>query len=212
MVGIAGPNGAGKTSLLRAIGGLAPLRRGRITFEGRILREGGSTKVATRSNVRAGVVLVPEGRRLFAGLTVEDNLRFGAYLVGSSDVVTDLARIYSIFPKLAERRLQDVNTLSGGEKQMVAIGRGLMARPKLLMIDEMSLGLAPIVVHELLEALGQLNLETGLTFILVDEGLARLGPKVSRVVFLSRGRIQAVLSPAELQEGAANLYLSDQVD
>jgi branched-chain amino acid transport system ATP-binding protein len=156
--------------------------------------------------------LVPEGRRLFSGLSVEDHLRFGAYLVDSADLASDLERVYRIFPKLAERRQQDVTSLSGGEKQMVAIGRALMSRPSLLMIDELSLGLAPVIVNELMDALGELNASDGLTLILVDECLGRLGSAVSSVIFLSHGRVQAVRSPEELRTDAAALYLHHQSD
>jgi branched-chain amino acid transport system ATP-binding protein len=150
---------------------------------------------------------VPEGRRLFAGLTVEDHLRFGAYVVAAADVPATMERVYAIFPKLKERRLQEVSSLSGGEKQMVAIARAMMAKPKLLMIDELSLGLAPVVVNELVDALMKLNAESGLTIVLVDECLGRLGSAVSRVLFLSHGHIQAIRSPQEIQQQAAKLYL-----
>lgn len=211
ILGIAGPNGAGKTSLLRAIAGLEPLSAGSIAFESELLGDAVTGKrVAVRKNVQKGISLVPEGRRLFAGLTVEDHLRFGAYLVGGRNVAKDLERVYRIFPALAERRSQDVNTLSGGEKQMVAIGRGLMAGPRLLMIDELSLGLAPVVVNALIDALIEINRSTDLTLILVDECLGRLGSSVSRVLFLSHGRVQTVMSPEELRVEAAALYLSHQ--
>jgi branched-chain amino acid transport system ATP-binding protein len=211
MLGIAGPNGAGKTSLLRAIAGLVPLAAGRVTFEGEILSEASSgRRRSVRRIVRSGLCLVPEGRRLFAGLNVEEHLRFGAYLVGGTDVASDLDRVYRIFPKLAERRRQDVTTLSGGEKQMVAIGRALMARPKLLMIDELALGLAPVVVGELVDALSQLNARGGVTIILVDECLGRLGSVVSSVLFLAHGRVQAMRSPQEIRNDAAALYLGHQ--
>jgi branched-chain amino acid transport system ATP-binding protein len=211
ILGIAGPNGAGKTSLLRAVAGLEPLHAGSITFETELLSDAATGKrVAVRKNVQKGISLVPEGRRLFAGLTVEDHLRFGAYLVGGRNVADDLERVYRIFPKLAERRSQDVNTLSGGEKQMVAIGRGLMSRPRLLMIDELSLGLAPVVVNALIDALIEINRSTDLTLILVDECLGRLGSSVSRVLFLSHGRVQTIMSPEELRAQAATLYLNHQ--
>jgi branched-chain amino acid transport system ATP-binding protein len=209
MLGIAGPNGAGKTSLLRAISGLAPLARGRVTFEGQILGDAAArVRQSVRRIVLSGLCLVPEGRRLFAGLSVEDHLRLGAYLVSRREVESGLAYVYGIFPKLAERRHQDVATLSGGEKQMVAIGRALMSQPRLLMIDELSLGLAPVIVNELIDALADLNRAIGLTVILVDECLNRLGSTVSRVVFLSHGQVRAIRSPEDLSKDAATLYLS----
>jgi branched-chain amino acid transport system ATP-binding protein len=211
ILGIAGPNGAGKTSLLRAIAGLEALSAGRITFDGDVISDAGTGKRrVVRKNVQKGIALVPEGRRLFAGLTVEDHLRFGAYLVGGRRVAEDLQLVYRIFPKLAERKSQDASTLSGGEKQMVAIGRGLMSRPRLLMIDELSLGLAPVVVNALIDALIEINRSMGLTLILVDECLGRLGSSVSRVLFLSRGRVQTIMSPDQLRAEAATLYLSHQ--
>jgi len=208
MIGVAGPNGAGKTSLLRAIASLVPIDSGRISFDDGIIADTASRrKAAVRQVVRRGMSLVPEGRRLFAGLTVEDHLRFGAYVVAAADVPATMERVYAIFPKLKERRLQEVSSLSGGEKQMVAIARAMMAKPKLLMIDELSLGLAPVVVNELVDALMKLNAESGLTIVLVDECLGRLGSAVSRVLFLSHGHIQAIRSPQEIQQQAAKLYL-----
>ena len=208
MIGVAGPNGAGKTSLLRAIGALVPLAQGRVVFDGEIIGDAAEGRqAAVRQVVRKGMCLVPEGRRLFAGLTVEDHLRFGAYVVAGKAGEDECERIFRIFPKLKERRAQEVTSLSGGEKQMVAIGRALMARPQLLMIDELSLGLAPVVVNELVDALVALNSETGLTIVLVDECLGRLNSAVSRVLFLSHGHIQAIRSPTEIGEQAAALYL-----
>ena len=211
MIGVAGANGAGKTSLLRAIAALVPLAEGRIIFEGEVIGDAARHRqAAVRQLVRKGMSLVPEGRRLFAGLSVEDHLRFGAYLVASREMSATLERVYAIFPKLKERRSQEVNSLSGGEKQMVAIARALMSQPKLMMIDELSLGLAPVVVNELIDALIALNAETKLTIILVDECLGRLGSAVSRVLFFSHGHLQAIRSPADIREQAAALYLGSQ--
>jgi branched-chain amino acid transport system ATP-binding protein len=211
MLGIAGPNGAGKTSLLRAIAGLVPLTAGRVTFNGEVLSDASARRrLSVRRIVRGGMCLVPEGRRLFAGLSVEDHLKFGAYVVGIGDVADDLKRVYGIFPKLNERRRQDVSTLSGGEKQMVAIGRALMARPKLLMIDELSLGLAPVIVNELIGALRTLNATSGMTIILVDECLGPLSAALLRVLFLAHGRVQAIRSLDEMRKDGAALYLAHQ--
>jgi branched-chain amino acid transport system ATP-binding protein len=208
MLGIAGPNGAGKTSLLRAIAGLVPLATGRVTFDGVVLGDAmARIRLSVRRIVRSGLSLVPEGRRLFAGMSVEDHLRFGAYLVDRIGVESGIEYVYRVFPKLAERRRQDAATLSGGEKQMVAIARALMSRPKLLMIDELSLGLAPVIVNELIDALTELNNATGLTIVLVDECLGRLGSAVSRVLFLSHGQVRAIRSPDEIRIDAAALYL-----
>jgi branched-chain amino acid transport system ATP-binding protein len=208
IVGIAGPNGSGKTSLLRAIAGSVPVNSGRIEFEHTVLSDANTrSRKRPRETVKLGVSLVPEGRGLFAGLSVEDHLRFGAYLVGL-DTADTLEHVYTLFPRLHERRKQDVASLSGGEKQMVAIGRALMAKPKLLMIDELALGLAPVVVKTLLDALRKLNESTGITIILVDESLARLGSAVSSIVFLAHGRVLAVQRPDELSEDAAALYFA----
>lgn len=208
MLGVAGANGAGKSSLLRAIGGLVPLSGGRIAFRGETVADGASARRPNvRAIVRSGICLVPEGRRLFAGLSVRDHLRFGAYVADNPHFDEDLERVHAIFPKLAERGDQDAESLSGGEKQMVAIARAIMSRPRLLMVDELSLGLAPVVVNELIAALVTLNRETGLTMILVDECLGPLGQAVSRVLFLAHGHVQAVRSPDEIRADAAELYL-----
>jgi len=208
ILGISGPNGAGKTSLLRVIAGLTPLDSGKVSLGDVVLADAScGARLSVRRIVRLGITLVPEGRRLFAGLSVEDHLRFGAYLAGVKEVETSLQRVYATFPKLADRRRQDVVSLSGGEKQMVAIGRALMAAPRLLMIDELSLGLAPVVVNEIIDTLTALNASTGLTIILVDECLGRLGNAVSKVLFLSHGRIQAIKAPDDVRREAASLYL-----
>jgi branched-chain amino acid transport system ATP-binding protein len=208
IVGIAGPNGAGKTSLLRAIAGLVPVDSGRIEFEQVVISDAGArSRKRPSETVKLGVSLVPEGRGLFAGLSVEDHLRFGAYLVGHGTAEV-LDQVYTLFPKLHERRKQDVASLSGGEKQMVAIGRALMAKPKLLMIDELALGLAPVVVKTLLDVLCRLNENNDITIILVDESLARLGSAVSSIVFLAHGQVLTVQKPDELSEDAAALYFA----
>ena len=209
IIGIAGPNGAGKTSLLRAVGGIVQPSKGQISFgQDVIARPGPAARPRPRAVVRRGVSLVPEGRRLFSGLSVLDHLKFGAYVVGSQRIKEDLELVFGIFPKLLERSSQNVATLSGGEKQMVAIARALMARPDLLMIDELALGLAPVVVKELMAALIGLNRQRGLTIIVVDEGLAPLGSAVSRILFLAHGEIKAVRTPLEIKDEATSLYLS----
>ena len=160
---VVGSNGAGKTTLLRTISGMVTARSGTLHFAGRDL-----TGRSCETMLRAGIAHVPEGRRLFRGLSVRDNLMLGAYLRRDSraDTQRDLDAVYELFPILHERQQQDATTLSGGEQQMCAIGRGLMSRPTLLMIDELSLGLAPRAVEKLSEALPRIN-RTGVTILLV---------------------------------------------
>jgi branched-chain amino acid transport system ATP-binding protein len=161
---IVGSNGAGKTTLLRAISGLVPATSGRITFAGEDTTSLDADQVLAR-----GIAHVPEGRRLFRGLNVRDNLLLGAYLRrDDAEIRKDLDYVFTLFPILRERQKQDAITLSGGEQQMCAIGRGIMSRPKLLMIDELSLGLAPRLVERLGEALTEIN-RNGLTILLVEQ-------------------------------------------
>jgi branched-chain amino acid transport system ATP-binding protein len=167
MVTIVGPNGAGKTTLLRAITGLVPSAAGAIHLAGHRI-----DGLAPEDIVRRGAVMVPEGRELFGPLTVKDNLMLGAYSRSGAarrqSAVADLERVRCLFPALASRMRQPANTLSGGEQQMVAIGRALMAHPKLLLLDEPSVGLAPLVVGEIFRALATLKAE-GLTMLLVEQ-------------------------------------------
>ena len=161
---IVGSNGAGKTTLLRAISGLVPATSGRIAFAGEDI-----TTLPADAILARGIAHVPEGRRLFRGLNVRDNLLLGAYLRrDTAEIERDLDYVFTLFPILRERQKQDAITLSGGEQQMCAIGRGIMSRPKLLMIDELSLGLAPRLVERLSEALLEIN-RTGITILLVEQ-------------------------------------------
>jgi branched-chain amino acid transport system ATP-binding protein len=161
---LVGSNGAGKTTLLRTISGLVPATSGRIAFAGADITARAPDEILAR-----GVTHVPEGRRLFRGLDVRDNLLLGAYLRrDDAEIKRDLDYVFSLFPILRERQRQDAITLSGGEQQMCAIGRGIMSRPKLLMIDELSLGLAPQLVERLGEALLEIN-RTGITILLVEQ-------------------------------------------
>ncbi len=165
VVSIIGANGAGKSTVLRALVGLTPLSAGSIRFMGEDI-----THLPTTSIVKKGVVLVPEGRQLFPYLTVLSNLKLGATLRRDSDIARDLEEVYHLFPILKERRSQKAGTLSGGEQQMLAIGRGLMARPKLLCMDEPSLGLAPIVIEQLGETITRIN-KRGVTVLLVEQNV-----------------------------------------
>lgn len=209
VLGIAGPNGAGKSSLLRAVAGLLSPAGGRIEYDGQVIADAAAGALkGPQWAVRRGLVLVPEGRHLFTELSVEDNLRFGAYVVGSRHVDEDLARVFELFPKLRLRRTQISATLSGGEQQMVALGRALMSRPRLLLLDEMALGLAPAVAAEVCASLVRLRDETGLTMIVVDESLKRLSKMTSRILFMSRGRVQTELATEGLRIDEATYLLS----
>ena len=164
IVALVGSNGAGKTTLLRTVAGLITPMAGRVELEGRDV-----TRLRAAGRVKAGVALVPEGRRLFAALTVEQNLLLGAYTRSDHAAVRrDLVRIYGLFPVLGARPNQPAGSLSGGEQQMCTIGRGLMSAPRILMIDELSLGLSPVAIDGLLLALRQLHGD-GLTILLVEQ-------------------------------------------
>jgi branched-chain amino acid transport system ATP-binding protein len=176
-VTIVGPNGAGKSTLLRAIAGLVPVRTGGIRFDG-----GSITNRPPEEIVRLGISLVPEGRELFGPLAVRDNLLLGAYAhfrrAGRREVERDLERVWALFPRLRERQGQPAGTLSGGEQQMVAIGRALMARPRLLLMDEPSLGLAPLVIREIFRVIGELQ-AAGITLLLVEQN-AKAALRIAR--------------------------------
>ncbi len=185
VVALIGPNGAGKTSLLRAVSGVVPARRGRIRLDGADV-----TGLPPYRRVERGVAHVPEGRQLFAGMTVEENLLMGAYCRrdGPAGVAADLARVFELFPVLGERRHQLAGTLSGGEQQMCAIGRGLMARPALLLIDELSLGLAPVVVDRLVEGVRAIH-AAGTTLLVVEQDVATALELAQRAYVVANGRI-----------------------
>jgi branched-chain amino acid transport system ATP-binding protein len=163
IVTLIGANGAGKTTTLRAIMGLVRTASGEVRYRG------ASTRSAkTHQLVRNGLVLVPEGRIVFANLSVQENLEMGAYARRDGDVAADFDRVYAIFPRLKERLRQTAGTLSGGEQQMLAIGRAMMSRPKVLLLDEPSLGLAPIVVHAIFEAIRAIH-RSGVPVLLVEQ-------------------------------------------
>jgi branched-chain amino acid transport system ATP-binding protein len=184
IVALIGANGSGKTTTLRAISGLLPLRQGRVELDGRRIDGLGSAAI-----VAAGVAHVPEGRQLFPTMTVEENLDLGARTAeGRARRAQTLARVVELFPRLAERRRQLAGTLSGGEQQMVAIGRALMARPRLLMLDEPSLGLAPVVVSAIFANLAAINRD-GLTILLVEQNVLRALRLSHRAYVLENGTI-----------------------
>jgi len=193
VVCLIGSNGAGKSTLMRCISGLLPIRDGDLKVDGQDMS-------ARRPSdfVRAGVALVPEGRRLFRAMSVSDNLLMGAYLRDSRAAVRDdLDRVYYIFPKLAERRAQDAGTLSGGEQQMCAIGRALMARPSLLLIDELSLGLSPRAAEMLIESLQAIN-KDGVAILLVEQDVILALEFDHRAFVMDRGRITLAGEAASL--------------
>jgi branched-chain amino acid transport system ATP-binding protein len=182
-VALIGSNGAGKTTTLRAISGLLPLRAGRIEFEGARLDGLPSAEIVAR-----GIAHVPEGRQLFPSLTVRDNLELGARASDRARRGDTLERVFTLFPRLRERERQLAGTLSGGEQQMCAIGRGLMARPRLLLLDEPSLGLAPVMVKLIFETLQHVN-DTGTTIMLVEQNVPRALQLSHRGYVLENGRL-----------------------
>jgi branched-chain amino acid transport system ATP-binding protein len=190
-----GSNGSGKTTLIRSILGLTPPNKGRIRFGGVDL-----TGLPTHRVIAAGIACIPEGRRVFAKFTVEENLRMGAYQESSdAEVVERLARVYNIFPRLAERRTQLAGTMSGGEQAMISIGRGLMRAPKLLLIDEPSLGLAPILVQENFNIIRNINAQ-GITIFLVEQNVHQTLAISDYGYVLSKGRVVAAGKPEELSK------------
>jgi branched-chain amino acid transport system ATP-binding protein len=190
-----GANGSGKTTLIRAILGLTPPRAGRIVFDGRDI-----TGLATHRVIAAGIACIPEGRKVFPKFTVEENLRAGAYQEASAAVTrTRMAEIYEIFPRLAERRSQLAGTMSGGEQAMVSIGRGLMGAPRLLLIDEPSLGLSPRLVNENFGIIRRIN-ERGITVFLVEQNVRQTLAIAHFGYVLSKGRVAASGPANELAE------------
>ena len=183
-VAVIGPNGAGKTTLLRAISKLIDLSGGDVTMEGRSLRQ-----VAPHEVIATGIAHVPENRRLFPRLTVEDNLRMGSFLVTARSRFPEKRKfVFDLFPRLEERRNQLAGTLSGGEQQMCAIGRALMSGPKLLLLDEPSAGLAPVVVQSIFELVRTICAE-GYTVLIVEQNIRQVLKVVSRAYLLEAGRI-----------------------
>jgi branched-chain amino acid transport system ATP-binding protein len=164
IVTLIGANGAGKSTLMMTIFGNPRAREGRILFDGQDI-----TALPTHQIARLGIAQSPEGRRIFSRMTVEENLRLGGEFIGDADFDTELARIAHIFPRLKERLAQRGGTLSGGEQQMLAIARALMSRPKLLLLDEPSLGLAPLIVKQIFKVIAELNARDGLTVFLVEQ-------------------------------------------
>jgi branched-chain amino acid transport system ATP-binding protein len=183
VVTMIGSNGAGKSTTLRSISGLTPARSGRITFGGEDI-----TRVPAHEIVSYGIALSPEGRHCFPRMTVRENLDLGAHHRRDGSITEDLDRVYSLFPRLHEREKQKAGTMSGGEQQMLAIGRALMARPKLLMLDEPSMGIAPILVQRIYETIAEIN-RGGVTILLVEQNANYALDVSGRGYVLETGRV-----------------------
>ncbi len=194
-VAVVGPNGAGKTTLMRVISGLVPLRSGEIGFDGRSTVGRPAHEIVAR-----GIAHVPEGRRIFPMLTVADNLKMGAFLpTARRGYRESLERVHALFPVLAERRGQRAGSLSGGEQQMLAIGRALMSRPRIVLLDEPSLGLAPVMVLRLFDLIRRVRAE-GYTILVVEQNVRQVLKLVDRAYLLEVGRIKMEGRAADLSE------------
>jgi branched-chain amino acid transport system ATP-binding protein len=190
---VVGPNGAGKTTLINAVAGVLRARAGAIVFDGQDI-----TALPPHRFIAAGIALVPEGRRLFTGMTVRENLELGSYLKAArAQRQASLDAVLELFPALREKLASLAGELSGGQQQMVAIGRALMARPRLLLLDEPSLGLSPLIVHEMFAAIRRINGE-GTTVLLVEQNVALAMQMADRAYVLEEGRIAAEGRPTEL--------------
>jgi branched-chain amino acid transport system ATP-binding protein len=208
IVGLVGANGAGKSTLLRAISGLVKARGGSVKLAGTEL-----AGVATDRIVAAGIAHVPEGRRVWPDMSVAENVRLGGVIVGGDSEAERLERVLALFPELRDRLKQKAGTLSGGEQQMLAIGRGLMSRPKLLMLDEPSLGLAPVVVQRLKELFATLK-QDGLTILLSEQNARLALGATDRAYVLAEGRILTSGTPHDLLENAdlISAYLGESAE
>jgi len=199
IVTLIGANGAGKTTLLRTISGVVPARSGRVSFQGKDI-----TRLPAHEIVGLGVSQSPEGRMVFAKLSVEDNLELGAYRRRDRDgIKQDYEKVFRLFPRLLERRKQLSGTLSGGEQQMLAMGRALMSRPRVLLLDEPSLGIAPLLVRDIFKTIGEINRE-GTTVLLVEQNAHMALGIAQRGYVLETGRVV-------LEDTAAKLAANDEV-
>jgi len=196
IVAVLGSNGTGKSTLNMTISGLVPARQGSIEFDGRCIQNADPAEI-----VAAGLVHVPEGRRIFPNLSVADNLDLGSYRRASSQRDANRKRVFSMFPRLRERATQRAGTLSGGEQQMLAIGRGLMAEPKLLILDEPSLGLSPLLVEEMFAMILRLN-KDGLAVLLVEQNVVQSLDIVHRAYVLEHGSFVMSGSAADISSNA----------
>jgi branched-chain amino acid transport system ATP-binding protein len=207
IVTLIGANGAGKSTLLKTISGLLKPKDGEIIFEGGSI----AGKVA-QAIVKKGISHVPEGRRIFAGMTVEENLELGAYLrKDKKGIREDFEKVYGLFPRLLERKKQQAGTLSGGEQQMLAMGRALMAKPRLLLLDEPSMGLAPLLVKTIFEIIREIN-KTGTTILLVEQNANMALSIADRAYVIETGKIVAAGTAEELNQSdqIRNAYLGGQ--
>jgi len=194
IVTLIGSNGAGKSTTLRSISGLSPARSGEIRFDGREI-----TRLPPQEIVRLGISQSPEGRRCFARMTVRENLEMGGYLRADDEIAEGLERVFDLFPRLQERERQKAGTMSGGEQQMLAIGRALMARPKLMLLDEPSMGIAPILVERIYETVREINRQ-GTTILLVEQNANYALGVSTRGYVLETGRVVLTDSTATLRE------------
>jgi branched-chain amino acid transport system ATP-binding protein len=203
LIALVGANGAGKSTTLGTLSGLVPATSGSVTFSGRDI-----TNARPEAIVKAGIAHVPQGRRLFGTVSVEKNLRLGAYVRRDREIDADLTRVLDYFPALKDKLTREAGTLSGGEQQMVAVGRGLMAKPKLLMVDELSLGLAPKVVDRLIDVMKEIN-AAGTALLLVEQDVLVALDVADRAYVLENGRIVLSGQAAELKDdpGIRKAYL-----
>jgi branched-chain amino acid transport system ATP-binding protein len=194
IVTLIGANGAGKTTTLKTISGLRPVSSGSITFDGQEI-----SKMAAHDRVRLGISQAPEGRGIFSGMTVLENLEMGKYhlKMRKSEIATDLERVYDLFPRLKERAFQAGGTLSGGEQQMLAIGRALMARPKVLLLDEPSMGLAPQMIANIFRIITEIN-KQGVTILLVEQNAQQALSRAHRAYVLETGSITKEAKASDL--------------
>ena len=203
IVTLIGANGAGKSTTLRTISGLLKPKEGSITFEGKSI-----SGMAAPEIVKQGISQVPEGRRIFANMTVQENLELGAYIRKDKKIATDMKQVYERFPRLLERKTQIAGTLSGGEQQMLAMGRALMSSPRLLLLDEPSMGLAPLLVKEIFSIIKEIN-EAGTTILLVEQNAHMALSIAHHAYVLETGRITLSGTAAELaaSEDVRKAYL-----
>ncbi|MEO6410795.1 MAG: ABC transporter ATP-binding protein [Burkholderiaceae bacterium] len=183
LVSLIGANGAGKTTTLKAITGIQPAAGGEIRFMGRDIKGQGSWDL-----VKQGLVMVPEGRGVFARMSITENLQMGAYVRDDNEIDADMDKVFAIFPRLKERRVQLAGTMSGGEQQMLAMGRALMARPKVLLLDEPSMGLSPIMVDKIFEVVADIHAR-GTTVLLVEQNASRALQLASRGYVMDSGEV-----------------------
>ncbi len=207
IVALIGANGAGKTTTLKTISGLRPLSRGSVVFEGNNI-----SRMAGHKRVVAGIGQAPEGRGVFPGMTVQENLLMGSYARKGS-ITKELDEVYELFPRLAERKTQSGGTMSGGEQQMVAIGRALMAKPRVLLLDEPSMGLAPILVQQIFDIIKEIN-NRGVTVLLVEQNARQALQLADRAYVLETGRVvkSAVASDLLDDPQVREAYLGGDLD